>query len=342
MAATSSTDAECLSTKPDAPASSARRAKVDVPVHGEKHHRRSISTLPQLDQSVDAVEVGHGDVGDDHVRPQRPGRLDQRAPVLHHAHQVELGSQQTLQRLGHQQVVVGEEHPRTTLGAHGGLLSDGNPGDDRRAPAGRALDVERAVHQPHPFAHARQAEAPSSLRLRRIEADAVVADGKEQTVVHLPQGDVSGARTGVAGHVVQRLLRHAEQAERRLFPDDAGSGSDLQREFERAPAALPFALRPQRLGEAELVQDRRVQLVGQGVDVLAEAHEPLAKRSHRLCLRSVGSGELGAADLDRQHGDPLRQVVVQLAREQRALLLVGADQTPAQVVQLAPRSACAR
>ena len=77
-----------------------------------------------------------------------------------------------------------------------------------------------------------------------------------------------------------------------------------------------------------------MQLVRQGVDVLAEAHEPLANRSHRRGLRPVRRGELGAADVDRQHGEPLRHVVVQLAREQRALLLVGPDQAPAQVAQL--------
>ena len=70
------------------------------------------------------------------------------------------------------------------------------------------------------------------------------------------------------------------------------------------------------------------------MDVLAQAHEALANRPHRLGLRAVRRGELGAADLDRQHGEPLRQVVVQLAREHRALLLVGPDQALAQVAPL--------
>ena len=139
----------------------------------------------------------------------------------------------------------------------------------------------------------------------------------------------------MAGHVAQRLLRHAEQAERRVLPASGrGSGSRSTESVEPALAAPPFAFRPQRLGQAELLEDRRVQLVGQGVDVLAEAHEPLADRPHRLRLRSVRRGELGAADVDRQHGEPLRHVVVQLAREQRALLLLGPDQAPAQVAQL--------
>ena len=118
------------------------------------------------------------------------------------------------------------------------------------------------------------------------------------------------------------------------FPTTAGSGSRSTESSTPAPASEPFAFRPERLGQAELLQDRRVQLVRQGVDVLAEAYEPLANRPHRLGLRPVRRGELGAADVDRQHGEPLRHVVVQLAREQRALLLVGPDQAPAQVAQL--------
>ena len=77
-----------------------------------------------------------------------------------------------------------------------------------------------------------------------------------------------------------------------------------------------------------------MQLVRQGVDVLAEAHEPLANRLHRLGVRAARRGQLGAADVDGQHGEPLRHVVVQLAREQRALLLLGPDQAPAQAAQL--------
>ena len=138
----------------------------------------------------------------------------------------------------------------------------------------------------------------------------------------------------MADHVAQRLLRHAEQAERRVLADGGGQRVEVHREVDPALAAAPFAFRPERLGQAELLQDRRVQLVRQGVDVLAEAHEPLADRLHRLGLRPVRRGELGAADVDRQHGEPLRHVVVQLAREQRALLLVGPDQAPAQVAQL--------
>ena len=76
-----------------------------------------------------------------------------------------------------------------------------------------------------------------------------------------------------------------------------------------------------------------MQLVRERVNVLAEAYQPRANRPHRLRLRFAPRDNLGATDFDRQHGQPLRHVVVQLPRKQRALRLVGLDQALAQVTQ---------
>ena len=80
---------------------------------------------------------------------------------------------------------------------------------------------------------------------------------------------------GVADHVVQRLLSHAVQAECGVPSDDGWRRVEVQRDRDRVLATSPFAFRAERLDQPELFQDRRVQLVGQGVDVLAEAYEPL-------------------------------------------------------------------
>ena len=174
---------------------------------------------------------------------------------------------------------------------------------------------------------------PPATRTVRVEADAVVGDGEEQPVVHPTQSDGGRGRGGVAGHVVQRLLGHAEQAERRVLGHDLGQRTDVHREIELGLGDLVARTPSQRLGQAELLEDRRVQLVREGVDVLAEAHEPLADGLHRLGLRPVSGVELGTADVDRQDGEPLAHVVVQFAREQSPLLLVRPDQAPAQIVQ---------
>ena len=174
-----------------------------------------------------------------------------------------------------------------------------------------------------------------ALGVARIESGAFVADGKQQAPVRLSQRDARGARArhGGATLVSASCATRKRQSSRLL--------ADRRRQVVRGPspdgepalAAPPFAFRAQRLDQAKLLEDRRVELVGQRVDVLAEAYELLANRAHHVGLCCVRRGELGAADVDRQHGQPLRHVVVQLAREQRALVLVGADQAPAQVAQ---------
>ncbi len=94
-----------------------------------------------------------------------------------------------------------------------------DPGYDLGAPSGCTLNFQRPVHQLNAFPHARQTQAPAPSRIQRIETDAVVPNGEEQPVVHLPQGDARGACTGVPGDVIQRLLRHAEKADRRILSD---------------------------------------------------------------------------------------------------------------------------
>ena len=116
-------------------------------------------------------------------------------------------------------------------------------------------------------------------------------------------------------------------------PTASGSGSIATEKRDPALAPAPLAFRPERLGQAELLQDRRVELVGEGVDVLAEAHEALADRPQRLRLRAAGRGELGAPGVDGEDGEPLGEVVVQLAGEERAFLLLRADQPAAQILE---------
>ena len=214
------------------------------------------------------------------------------------------------------------------------LLLYGHPGDDPGALAGGALDVERAAHQAHAFAHAGEAEVHPLSGMPGLEPDAVVGDGEEQPVADLAKRDVRAACSRVAGHIAQRLLSDPEQAERGVLGERARQRAEVRGDVELAPARPPSALRAQRLGESQLLQDRGVQLVGQRVDVLAQAHQPFADGLHGLGLLSVRSGEFGAADLDRQHGEPLAHVVVQLAREQGALLFLGADEAAAQFARL--------
>ena len=52
--------------------------------------------------------------------------------------------------------------------------------------------------------------------------------------------------------------------------------------------AAPLALRMQRLGQTEFLQNRRVQMIRHGVDILAEANEPIPNPLHCISQRRIG------------------------------------------------------
>lgn len=60
----------------------------------------------------------HGDVGDDDVWAQGPGRLDQPAAVLDRADQIELRRVKARQRFGDEETVACEQHARSAEGGH--------------------------------------------------------------------------------------------------------------------------------------------------------------------------------------------------------------------------------
>ena len=200
--------------------------------------------------------------------------------------------------------------------------------------AGRAFDVERAVDELHPLAHAGEAEAPSVSVARPVESDAVVADGEEQAAVERTQIEGRGPRTGMADDVGQRLLGHAEETEGRVPAETAaGSGASLAERSMRVR-------RPSRSHSAPSASARPSSSRTDGWSWYArewtsslKVHEALAHGAHRVGLGAGGRGDLRLADVDRQDRQPLGQVVVQLAGEECALLLLGLDQAPTQVAQ---------
>jgi hypothetical protein len=62
-------------------------------MHGEKDHPGVRIVLLQFLRRLDPIEVGHRDVGDDHVWQQRFRGDDHGAPVLHDGGEIELGSE---------------------------------------------------------------------------------------------------------------------------------------------------------------------------------------------------------------------------------------------------------
>ena len=92
--------------------------------------------------------------------------------------------------------------------------------------------------------------------------------------------------------------------------------------------ALTFGF--QRLDQTEIVEHRRMQSVRKIVHVLAQLHQCPARSERRASPEgdSVASGKLGG--VDGQSGEPLRNIVVQLAREPAAFVFMRGDQASAQ------------
>ena len=75
-----------------------------------------------------------------------------------------------------------------------------------------------------------------------------------------------------------------------------------------------------------------MQLVRQGVHILAQLHQAFLHCLYSGTSDSTGECPCLAAGIDCQHCEALGHVVMQLACKARALLFVRVDQPPAQVV----------
>ena len=131
----------------------------------------------------------------------------------------------------------------------------------------------------------------SPAEIVRVEAGAVVRDGEEQSAVRSAQPDARAAAPGRGGpRCSAPPAPHGTGRAPGPWRDHRAAARGPRRARAGLCALRRFALRPQRLGQAQLLQDRRVQLVGERVDVLAEAHESLADCLHRLRMRLVRGG----------------------------------------------------
>ena len=83
----------------------------------------------------------------------------------------------------------------------------------QRAAVVRRQELDRAAEQLRPLAHRHQAEAPP--RAVRLEARAVILDLELESGRIAPQPDPGLVSLRMPRHVVQRLLQHAVDVDRR-------------------------------------------------------------------------------------------------------------------------------
>ena len=96
-------------------------------MHGEEDDLGVVVLLFQLANGVQAVQLWHGDVGDDHIRSMFFGRLQQGSAVLDHADELELRLQDAPHALGNDHVVI-EAQPDEGIVTGRGMSNVGKEG----------------------------------------------------------------------------------------------------------------------------------------------------------------------------------------------------------------------
>ncbi len=161
------------------------------------------------------------------------------------------------------------------------------------------------------------------------EADPVILDRDVEGNVLRRQGHVDVASARVPGDVAQRLLHDAEADGLDLYRRPRVGRRDS--EGGAHPGALPVARHeePQRPDQTKLVERRRAELEGERLHLL----DHLLDGPHALGhARARGGRELALDRLEVQRdGDErLPELVVQLAGERAALVLLLLQETARQ------------
>ena len=180
------------------------------------------------------------------------------------------------------------------------------------------------------FLHGDQPETAAAVSHGgHVEALAVVHHRKVELLALAAQRHCHLLRAAVEDAVTQRFLRDAKEADR----DVGVNGADAVRTGELDLAPVPLcdllAMRAQRRGEAQQAKRRRMEVVRQAADALERvaclAIELGDALLHFRILEGTG-GVLQAADAHRHRGQPLADVVVQIAGDLGARRFLRVDQ----------------
>src|SRR5881628_1290821 len=165
-------------------------------------------------------------------------------------------------------------------------------------------------------------EQPEVRRGLAGEAATVVLDGQAHAAVLDPDPHIDPARRGVAGHVGERLLHHAEERHLELRPEGCERLVDLERGVDAGAAAEVLDQTAQRRHQAQ-VERRGPQQIAQVAN--------LGERLPHHLARLAASLEV---ELDLDRGQHLAGLVVELAGDAPPLVLLGAQELVGELLEL--------
>src|SRR6267142_2502854 len=186
---------------------------------------------------------------------------------------------------------------RSSRRAEGDLRADGT------AAAGSALDLERAVEIPNPFAHVDEAHASRFAGAAEDESDAIVGDGQANDRVGAHEADANLVRPGMLGSVPERFLRDAVEGQRGSWRQLLQVGLRLAGDRNPARPAELSAIEGERPGQPRFVQHGGMQLVRELTDVRSNLDQSVLyavdfglyreARWNLMCDRSEIEGQRG-------------------------------------------------
>ena len=206
---------------------------------GQDHDPDLRSGRDQLSRRRDAVEVGHADVHQHHVRVQQPGAVDRVAPVAGLADHLDGGvaRQHPAQAGSHQVVVVHDQHSngRGHSGATGSLHAPGTG----PLPRPRRASAEQVRALAHPDDAVSGPVLPARRRADRV-------------------GHGQLERRGLEGHEhLGGTLAVARRVGQRLLEDAIGPAIDVRGQGAPRPSIVATTSRPAARCRATSARSRR-------------------------------------------------------------------------------------
>jgi len=191
--------------------------------------------------------------------------------------------------------------------------------------------VESSSEQSYPFAHACTPQAGPRLSCIDIEPDPVVSHRKQQTAFLECEAHGCNTRPGVTRDVSQRLLRNPKDAQSDIMGQPVGYLLNFHLDLDGLASRNMLAFCFQRFGQAQIVENRRMETIRKSMHIFAQAHQ-LAVYGPRCVAMCVWLNGFESSRVDCKARRSLSNIVMQFAGESLSLILVCRKQAPAQLL----------
>jgi hypothetical protein len=116
----------------------------------------------------------------------------------------------------------------------------------------------------------------------------------------------------MTGHIAQRLLCHSKKAKPRVERNAVREHFHAGVDGNRLLLLESFTLHLERVRQAQILQQRGMQLVGKRMHIFAQSDQSVAHLPNQFAASIAFRSQGGAAGIDGQAREALRDIIVQL------------------------------